>query len=185
MGFHTYDVDRADALEDPARYDRLGADELRALVDPTGRVLDVGSGTGFYTDDVAPHADAVVALDVQAAMHDRYREKGLPPTVHPVTGEAASLPFRDAAFDRVVSTMTFHEFATPAACRELARVLAADGVAAIVDWSASGPGVDGPPPDERHDLAAATAMLSAAGLTVERGEERGELLVLRARRHPD
>lgn len=184
MGFHTYDVERADALEDPERYERLGADELLDMLRTGGRVLDVGSGTGFYTDDVAGRADTVVALDVQPAMHAIYLDKGVPGNVQLVTGEAGALPFARDAFDGVVSTMTFHEFATPSACEELARVLVPGGVVAIADWSRAGPGEDGPPRAERYDLGDAHACLAEAGLAVTRAEDRGELFRVRALNRP-
>jgi len=82
MGHHTFDASRADKLEQPA-------DRYRFLpwrnccghsTSPRGHRRRPGSGTGFYTDDVAPHAGDVYAVDVQSAMHDYYREKGVPRT---------------------------------------------------------------------------------------------------------
>ncbi|WP_306057942.1 class I SAM-dependent methyltransferase [Natronococcus wangiae] len=114
MGFHTYPIERADALEDPSRYRYCSREELLELLAPTGDdvVADLGSGTGFYTDDVAPFVDAVYAVDVQSAMHDRYREKGAPANVEFVTTEVSSLPFDDDRLDGAFSTMTHHEYAS-------------------------------------------------------------------------
>ena len=66
MGHHTFDVEMADALDDPSRYEHLSAAELvgAAALAADDRVLDVGSGTGFYTDTVAGVADRVHAVDV-------------------------------------------------------------------------------------------------------------------------
>jgi SAM-dependent methyltransferase len=122
MGFHTFDADGADRLEDAAaRYRHCSREELHALVSPhSGMALaDLGSGTGFYTDDLAPHVDRLYAVDVQTAMHDRYREKGVPAAVELVAADAVDLPFADGALDAVLSTMTFHEFADPDAVREV------------------------------------------------------------------
>jgi ubiquinone/menaquinone biosynthesis C-methylase UbiE len=182
MGFHTYDVERADALEDPGRYEYVSVDELLALFDPAGEVADLGSGTGFYTDDVAPYAETVHAVDVQAEMHDRYREKGAPDNVRFVTAEVADLPFADAALDRVFSTMTYHEFASDASLAELARVVRSDGLVGIADWSAEGEGDNGPPRSERFAAADAVEAFEDAGFTVERAQERRETFVLRARK---
>jgi predicted TPR repeat methyltransferase len=77
MGHHTFDAGKAAKLEDAAaRYRSVSREELLWALDPTGTdaVVDLGSGTGFYTDDVAPHVDRVYAVDVQEAMHDHYRE---------------------------------------------------------------------------------------------------------------
>ena len=182
MGFHTFDVSRADRLEDESRYRYVSVDELLALFDPEGAVADLGSGTGFYTDDVAPYAERVYAVDVQPAMHDYYREKGAPENVEFVTAEVADLPFEDDSLDAVFSTMTFHEFASEAALAEVARVLGDGGRLGVADWTARGLGEVGPPMAERFDLADAVSMAEATGLTVEHGNERRETFVLRASR---
>lgn len=59
MGFHMFDTDQADQLEDAgSRYRYLSREELLDALDlsPTDTVADIGSGTGFYIDDVAPQA---------------------------------------------------------------------------------------------------------------------------------
>ena len=183
MGFHTFDVSRADKLEEESRYRYVSVDELLALFDPAGAVVaDLGSGTGFYTDDVAPYAETVYAVDVQPAMHEYYREKGVPENVEFVTAEVSDLPFEDGSLDAVFSTMTFHEFASEAALAEVARVLTDGGRMGVADWTARGLGEAGPPMDERYDLTGATEMAETAGLTVEHGSERRETFVLRASR---
>lgn len=183
MGFHTYPTDRADELEDASRFAYCSVDELLALFGASdGQVVaDVGSGTGFYTDELAPYVDAVYAVDVQAAMHELYREKGLPPNVEPVTAEADDLPFSDGALDAVVSTFTYHEFATDDALAELARVLGSGGRVGVADWSAEGRGEEGPSTAERFAAADARAAFEDAGFTVTRAEERRETFVLAAR----
>jgi ubiquinone/menaquinone biosynthesis C-methylase UbiE len=184
MGFHTFDIDRADALEDAAeRYRFCSREELHALVAPhEGMTLaDIGSGTGFYTDALAPHAGTVYAVDVQSAMHDRYREKGVPDSVEPVEAEAGDLPFAADALDTVVSTMTFHEFADPDALAEVARVLRSGGRLVTVDWDRDGAGVAGPPREETYALGDAIALQTDAGFAVERAETRPETYVTVAR----
>ena len=66
MGHHTFDADSADKLEkSEQRYRFLSAEELlwALALSPEHTVADLGSGTGFYTDDVAPHAAEVYAVD--------------------------------------------------------------------------------------------------------------------------
>jgi ubiquinone/menaquinone biosynthesis C-methylase UbiE len=186
MGFHTYDPDRADQLEDQSRYAYLSVDELLALFGPSpgDEIADLGSGTGFYTDEVAPYAGQVHAVDVQAEMHEKYREKGLPANVTPVTAEVSDLPFPDGALDGAFSTMTYHEFATADVLAELARVLAPGARFGIGDWTAAGDGDRGPPVTERFDAGEAREALSAAGFDVLRAEDRRETFVVSAAR-PD
>ncbi len=181
MGYHTFDASRAEKLEQPEwRYRFLSAEELLWAVAPSAddTVADLGSGTGFYTDDVAPHAGRVYAVDVQEEMHDRYREKGVPENVEPVTSDVSDLPFDDDALDAAFSTMTYHEFASDESLAEVRRVLATGGRLAIVDWAASGSGEDGPPTDERFGAAEATEALEASGFRIEHEAVRPETFVL-------
>lgn len=181
MGFHTYDVERAANLEDEGRYRYLSREELVALLAPGGKIADLGSGTGFYTDDVAPYAERVYAVDVQEGMHDFYREKGVPANVELVTANVEQLPFDDDHLDAAFSTMTYHEFESDGALAELARVLKPGGRLVVVDWSAEGEGADGPPVDERYDATTASEQLAAAGFAVERAAARAETFVVVAR----
>ncbi|WP_299264439.1 class I SAM-dependent methyltransferase [Halorientalis sp.] len=186
MGHHTFDAGEAAKLEDAAaRYRSVSRAELLWALGLTGTetVVDLGSGTGFYTDDVAPHAERVYAVDVQEAMHDHYRAKGVPANVGLVTSEIEDLPFDDGELDAAVSTMTYHEFATDTAFAELARVLPSGGRLVVADWSADGPGEDGPPVDERFTEDEAATAFEAAGFDVEFRATRLEtFLVVAARR---
>ena len=178
MGFHTYDPENADRLEDAAfRYRHCSVEELLGPLPVGETVVDLGSGTGFYTDDVARRAGRVYAVDVQEAMHDRYREKGVPENVELVTSGADELPFDDDAMDAAFATMTYHELPA-AAVAELARVLRPGGRVAVVDWTADGPGESGPPVDERYDEGHATEALREAGFTVEFGATRSDTFLV-------
>ncbi|ELZ00218.1 class I SAM-dependent methyltransferase [Natrialba aegyptia] len=180
MGYHTFDAERADKLEDAGqRYRFVSAEELlwALSLSPNDTVADLGSGTGFFTDDVAPHAGEVFAVDVQEEMHEYYREKGVPENVDLVTSDVSDLPFDDA-LDAVFSTMTYHEFASDEAIAEIRRVLAPDGRLVIIDWAATGSGEDGPPVDERYSADEATAALRDAGFTIEHEAVRPETFLL-------
>lgn len=184
MGFHTFDVDRAEKLNDPSRFRYCSAEELFGLVRPsaTDAVADLGSGTGFYTAVVAAHADTCYAVDVQAEMHDLYRERGTPENVELVTASVDDLPFEDDHLDAAFSTMTYHEYASADALAELARVVAPGGRVATVDWTKNGDGDAGPPTDERFAVGDCAADFEAAGFRVERAETRTETFVCVAER---
>lgn len=183
MGFHTYPIERAPELEDPSRYRYCSREELVGMLALSGdeTVVDLGSGTGFYTNDVAPFAKRVYGVDLQEEMHDIYREKGVPENVRLVTADVSDLPFADGECDGAVTTMTYHEFYSEAALAEVRRVLHPEGRFVIVDWSRAGGGEDGPSTDERYDLETTREQLSDAGFTVEEGTERPETFVLVAR----
>lgn len=107
MGYHTFDADRADKLEDAQQRCRfLSAEELRWALSPAGDETVADLGSGFYTDDVAPAVDDVYAVDVQEAMHDYYREKGVPENVELVTSGVDELPLETDSLDATFSTMT-------------------------------------------------------------------------------
>ncbi|WP_115864879.1 class I SAM-dependent methyltransferase [Halorussus litoreus] len=189
MGFHTFDPATADKLEDVSRYRYLSREELLAGLGfdtgsgsgNLGTVADLGSGTGFFTDDVAPFADEIRAVDLQAEMHELYREKGVPENVDLVTANVGDLPFDDGELDAAFSTMTFHEFAGDGALAEVARVLGADGRLVVADWTANGDGESGPPVDERYDRDGAVDLLDDAGFETVRADERPETFLVVAK----
>ena len=180
MGFHTFPIDRADALEEVSRYRFLSREELVSALSPEGTetLCDLGSGTGFYTDEVAPFVEAVYAVDLQPEMHTLYEEKGLPENVTTITADVADLPLSDGECDLAVTVMTYHEFSSPESLSEVRRVLAPGGRFVVADWSRAGSGEDGPSVDERYDVATAADQLSAAGFTIDRSDERIETFLL-------
>ncbi|WP_336325400.1 class I SAM-dependent methyltransferase [Halovenus sp. HT40] len=181
MGHHTFDADRADKLEDARqRYRHLSAEELLWALSADGddTVADLGSGTGFYTDDVAPSVGRVYAVDIQEAMHDYYREKGVPNNVDLVTSGIDDLPLETDSLDAAFSTMTYHEFASELAMRELSRVLDEQGTLVVVDWAATGSGDHGPPVDERFSATEAADALRQHGFEIKFEAVRPETFLL-------
>jgi ubiquinone/menaquinone biosynthesis C-methylase UbiE len=187
MGFHTFDPSDTARLADPSRFRFCSREELlqQLPTESETRLLDVGSGIGFYTNELTPFVDEIVALDIQSVMHRQYHDRGMPENVRPVTADAGSLPFEDASFDGIVSTMTFHESASESALVDLHRVLRPDAPAAIVDWSAAGRGESGPPLSERFDADAACELLGSAGFEVQTATERSETFLALAVRPDD
>ena len=183
MGFHTFDPGETDRLEDPSRFRFCSREELLQELprDGSETILDVGSGTGFYADELAPFVGRLVGLDLQPAMHHQYRTRGVPENVSLVTGEAGSLPLATDTVDGIVSTMTYHESSTEDSASELARILVPDGVYVAVDWSSEGRGASGPPRSERFNAAQASERLAAGGLVVDRAVERSETFLIVAR----
>lgn len=118
-------------------YDRIGAtydatrhaepaivDELMALLGvPDGaRVLDIGCGTGNYTQALNKRGIGMVGLDRSGLMLRKARSKA---SDLPLIGaDAAALPFPDRSFDGAICTLALHHFADlDATFAEAARVL--------------------------------------------------------------
>ncbi|HEY4019059.1 MAG TPA: methyltransferase domain-containing protein [Pseudonocardiaceae bacterium] len=102
-------------------------------------VLDVGSGTGGDTIEVAKAVGAegrVVGVDRSAEMVAEARERAVAANVPVefVTGDAQALDFADASFDRVRTERMLVHLADPvAAVRELVRVTKPGGLVVASD----------------------------------------------------
>ena len=158
--------------------DNSGSDDDNTA---TGHLVDLGSGTGFYTADLAPFFGRVSAVDIQPEMHDLFRENGVPDTVDLVESSTDSLPLGDDSADAAVSTMTAHEIPLASTLADLQGVLAPGSPVVVVDWSANGRGESGPPRSERHAASEVADALADAGFSVKAATERGETFLLRAR----
>jgi ubiquinone/menaquinone biosynthesis C-methylase UbiE len=177
MDDHVLDAERAETLEDDRRYRILSREELLADVESDDTVVDIGSGTGFFTDDIAARAAKVYAVDFQEAMHEYYREKGLPDPVETVHSTAAAVAVEDA--DLVVSILSFHEIDLGRALRTFSEVLGDDGRLFVVDWSANA-ATDVAPPREKLYSAADASKKVAELFDVIESEERFDTFKLTA-----
>ncbi len=105
------------------------------------RVLDVGCGTGtlvLLVKSACPDA-RVTGIDIDptilAIAHAKITRAGADIPLE--EGSATALPFADAAFDRVLTSLALHHLATPqkrTALREVRRVLAAGGELHVADF---------------------------------------------------
>jgi SAM-dependent methyltransferase len=123
---------------------RIAADIAAAAPDGA-RVLEIGCGPGHLSIRLAQHGLDVTGLDLDPAMiaraqanTDRAGNRG---GRHPLflVGDVAALAFPDRSFDLVVSTLSMHHWADPAAgLAEIGRVLRPDARALIWDFRPSG-----------------------------------------------
>ncbi|MGH7707331.1 MAG: class I SAM-dependent methyltransferase [Vulcanimicrobiaceae bacterium] len=165
-----FDPARADRLDDPAREGWLPTARLIALLDVRAgmTVIDFGAGTGAVALPLArAHPGAtIVALDEQPAMLERLRERagaqmrGNLRTIAPSEIDA----FRGRC-ERVLAVNVLHELGD-AALAELVDLLAPDGFALVVDWSADVERSVGPPRDHVYRPEEAHARLERLGLQV-------------------
>jgi ubiquinone/menaquinone biosynthesis C-methylase UbiE len=134
-----------DLTDIPAGYDRgrdhgpelrdlwMTAIEAHADGRAIRRALDLGCGTGRFTEAVAVHFDAdVIGLDPSAKMLDVARAKRRDDRVRYARACAEALPLPPASVDLILMSMVFHHFDDPpAAVRECRRVLRRDGLAFV------------------------------------------------------
>jgi SAM-dependent methyltransferase len=114
---------------------------LRLNPRPGERILDLATGTGWTSRVVARRGAVVtgvdIAADLIAAARERAAAEVLPIDYH--LGDAEALPFEDASFDAVISTVGIMFATRPeAAARELARVCRPGGRIAITTWLQDG-----------------------------------------------
>ena len=105
------------------------------------RILDLSTGTGWTSRVVARSGAMVTGVDIASALLDAARAKAEVEalSIEYQIGDAEGLPFRDAAFDAVVSTFGIMFASRPeAAAGELARVCRKGGRIAITTWLSDG-----------------------------------------------
>jgi len=115
-----------------AKVERAGLGELRqkSLADASGRVLEVGSGTGANLPYYGPGVESLTVTEPEPAMLRRLeqRVRKQAPTAKVVRAPAEQLPFEDDAFDVAVSTLVLCGVDDQArALGELRRVLRPGG----------------------------------------------------------
>jgi SAM-dependent methyltransferase len=105
------------------------------------RVLDVGCGTGSLTFALArrPGLRSICGVDYSAAYIDHAKRLHNDPRIEFRTGDACTLPFPDAAFDRVLALLVLHFVAEPErAVAEMCRVARPGATIAAAVWDARG-----------------------------------------------
>jgi ubiquinone/menaquinone biosynthesis C-methylase UbiE len=128
-----------------------------------GPILDVGSGTGALTAELARRAgpERVTAVDPSeeyvAALHDRH------PEVRVIRAPAEDLPFEGGSFAATLAQLVVHVMRDPVAgLREMARVTRDGGVVTACVWDFTDGGPIGPFWDAAHALDPAVETGSVA-----------------------
>jgi malonyl-CoA O-methyltransferase len=126
----------AAGYERAAALQRTIGEELLALAPPLApaRVLDIGSGTGHFSDRLAqrfPRAE-VIGLDLAEGMLRQARAGTRGESARWLCGDAEQLPLAGASIDLVYSSLALQWCESPGpALAEIARVLAPGGQALI------------------------------------------------------
>ena len=99
----------------------------------TKTILDLGCGTGRFTEALAMRFDAeVIGIDPSKKMLAQARSKPSDARIRYEAGRGESIPLPDNSVDLIFMSMIFHHFDNPAlAARECRRVLC-DGATAFL-----------------------------------------------------
>ena len=175
-----------------ARAESAGLSDRRAdlLADLRGDVLEIGAGTGLNLARYPSSPDRLVLVEPDPHMAKRLRDRVASEArdfpVEVIAGSAEALPFDDASFDTVVSTLVLCTVDSPErAVAEIARVLRPGGELRLIEHvrdphsgaepgsriSSSGRGVGSPA--RCHPNRDTAATLAAAGFDTS-GLEPGE-----------
>ncbi len=90
------------------------------------RVLEIGCGTGFFTQLLSATGAEIVAIDLSREMVDRARAKGIARCRFEVR-DAHDLGFEGASFDIVYGSSALHHLEPALALEEMRRVLKPGG----------------------------------------------------------
>jgi ubiquinone/menaquinone biosynthesis C-methylase UbiE len=130
-----------DLTDIPAAYDRgrdhgpevlnLWMDAIQARLDrePIRRILDLGCGTGRFSESLAIRFGAeVIGVDPSMKMLDIARRKAHDGRVQYMQGAAEAIPLPSSSVEMIFISMSFHHFRdTRLTADECRRVLAEDG----------------------------------------------------------
>lgn len=91
------------------------------------RVLEIGCGTGLFTQELSKTSNTIVAIDISEALISKAKERVRRENVHFVTGNAYDMNFPPASFDFIVGSSSLHHLDVDAALKEFHRVLKPGG----------------------------------------------------------
>ena len=97
-----------------------------AALGPGRRILEVGCGTGFFSDIFRKTGAEIYAIDLSPDLLDIARER-IPRGVRFTECDIEALPFRDRFFDAAVGIRVLHHLNMDAAFHEITRTLKPGG----------------------------------------------------------
>lgn len=158
-------------LESPERRERMAPEKLAAALGLAGpeTVLDIGVGTGFFAEVIAPMCQRLIGVDRSRDMIDVFRGKdafGNLSNVELLQGEADDLPVEDASCDVTIHVNLLHEIDDVNRFHdEIKRVLKPGGRMFCADWHAKQTDM-GPPLSHRVPAEKAAAMIERDGFKI-------------------
>src|SRR4030042_3918933 len=103
------------------------------------RVLELGCGTGVYTEELARTGAEVFAVDLSQNMLNIAKQNLNAPNIFYMQSDAKNLPFPDKSFDSVVGTYVLQYINLDSCLPEIGRVLRDRGRVAFVEPNMANP----------------------------------------------
>jgi SAM-dependent methyltransferase len=142
----------AERLNNPRRLEtQLSESDLARLLALDGHedVIDLGSGTGFYTDRIAALTSGTVyAVELQREISALHEARGAAANVRMLQGDMTRLSLPAAIADVAITIATYHEVDGRLDLAGLAAALRPGGRLVIVDWRSNPQTWEGGPPAE-------------------------------------
>jgi len=163
---------KAEKLEKQERYTNYKPKTRLKLagISRGDRVLDIGSGTGFYTRAAAQlvkQDGLVVGIDILKGMIDKATSLGVPENLEYRLSEESSFPVEDDTFDWAIMTSLYHELHEPDEfVAEIRRALVSGGRLYFTDWLPQEE-KDGPPEAHRVGKFTVIEKFQSHGFTVD------------------
>lgn len=95
--------------------------------DRRGRVLEIGCGTGLFTEALARTGSAIVAIDISEPLILKAKERVSSGGVDFIVGNACETGFDSGSFDFVVGSSSLHHLEVDPALKEFLRILKPGG----------------------------------------------------------
>ncbi|MHA1737274.1 MAG: class I SAM-dependent methyltransferase [Candidatus Heimdallarchaeota archaeon] len=140
-----YDV-IAESFDSTRKYPWKEVSEFVEKVSQNDFVLDLGSGNGRHTKLLAQQSRGTIGIDISYNILKLSLAKeldGIIRDLNLINSDAVKLPFKDNAFDKMISIAVIHHLETEASRKnvlsEIFRILKKDGLAQISCWLKSHP----------------------------------------------
>ncbi|MHA1442877.1 MAG: class I SAM-dependent methyltransferase [Candidatus Heimdallarchaeota archaeon] len=135
-----YDV-IAESFDSTRKYPWKEVSEFVEKVSQNDFVLDLGSGNGRHTKLLALQSRGTIGIDISYNILKLSLAKeldGIIRDLNLINSDAVKLPFKDNAFDKMISIAVIHHLETEASRKnvlsEIFRILKKDGLAQISCW---------------------------------------------------
>jgi 2-polyprenyl-3-methyl-5-hydroxy-6-metoxy-1,4-benzoquinol methylase len=92
-----------------------------------GRVIEIGCGTGLFTQELARTENWIVAIDISDALIMKAKKRVSSPNVNFIVGNAYETEFKSGSFDFVVGSSSLHHLEVDFALKEFNRILKPGG----------------------------------------------------------